>query len=89
MEIDAIANEAAELIGGDRKEYGDFRSNLDLCGVLWSRYLESKHGLEYDLSGHDVAMLMVLLKASRVASGQFKKDNYVDICGYASIAGAF
>ncbi len=89
MGIDEIAKEAAELIAGDRGDYGDFRPNLELCGNLWSSYLGAKRNVHLDISGEDVAMLMVLLKAARVASGGYKKDNFVDIAGYASIAGAF
>jgi hypothetical protein len=32
-------------------------------------------------------MMMALLKIARIASGQTKEDNYVDLCGYAACAG--
>ena len=34
---------------------------------------------------HDVAMMMILLKVART-NGTKKKDNYVDIAGYAALA---
>lgn len=40
----------------------------------------------FGVESKDVAMLMCLLKIARTQGGQEKKDNYVDICGYAALA---
>ena len=48
--------------------------------ALWSAYLN------YQLTAHDVAILMVLLKVARIMGKTFNADNYVDVAGYAGIA---
>jgi hypothetical protein len=47
---------------------------------LWSAYKR------VEFTGYDVAVMMVLLKAARVASNPVHYDNYVDMAGYAGIA---
>jgi uncharacterized protein DUF6378 len=77
-----ILAEADKIINGERNEqYGEAEDNFEAIARLWSAYLGAKSGL----SGHDVAMLMILLKIART-NGRKKKDNYVDICGYAALA---
>jgi|TARA_R100001509_G_C4872481_1_gene217242 hypothetical protein len=48
---------------------------------LWSVYLDK------DITAHDVAMLMLLLKVARTKSPNPTKDTYVDMVGYSAIAG--
>ena len=40
-----------------------------------------------DLTPHDVAAMMILLKIARVAGGHGKSDNWIDIAGYAACGG--
>jgi hypothetical protein len=47
---------------------------------MWSAYLG------VDVTEVDVAAMMVLLKVSRSRSSDHS-DNWVDVCGYAAIAG--
>lgn len=56
-------------------------SNFKRIATMWSAYLS------INISPSDVANLMVLHKISRIASGNPNIDNYIDICGYASIGG--
>ena len=37
------------------------------------------------LNAKDVAVMMVLLKAARLANQQTHRDSVVDICGYAAL----
>ena len=67
-----IVKQRAEL-------YGDPGPNFERTAALWSAYLG------HDISPHDVAMCMVLIKVSRCKAGD-NADNYLDIQGYASIA---
>lgn len=72
---------AKRCVCGEREEdYGNPENNFAIIAKLWSLWLEK------DISAHDVAIMMTLLKISRVKSGQYKDDNYTDICGYAACA---
>lgn len=59
--------------------YGDPRPNMERTAALWSAYLG------HHVSAHDVAICMILVKASR-AKVSAHTDNYTDIRGYADIA---
>ena len=59
--------------------YGDPKPNMERTAALWSAYLG------HQITAHDVAMLMVLVKVSR-AKVSVHDDNYLDIAGYAEIA---
>lgn len=78
--------EAARLVSGDRaKQHGDMEKVHARAAKLWSAYLDIE---EAPLSPADVAMLMILLKMARDGAGDFNADNFIDMCGYAGIAGA-
>jgi hypothetical protein len=78
----SAARAAAALVTGDRKgAYGPVEKNFQHTADLWSSYLNHK------ITPIDVAILMVLLKISRVSDGAYKADNFVDMCGYDSLAG--
>lgn len=76
-----ILNEAAELIVGDRnKAYGDPEENHQQIADYWTTYLG------YPIKAYDVANMMALLKMARSRTS-YKRDTYVDLAGYAAIAG--
>lgn len=78
----SITLEANGLVFGDRNaDYGHPLDDFDCTAALWNAYLR-KRGLEAGLVGEDIGMLMILLKVSRQA-GKNKRDNLVDIAGYA------
>ncbi len=73
----------SELINGERaKDYGEPHQSFEKIAKLWSTYLHT------DISVTDVGMMMILLKVARNGRGKNKQDNFVDICGYASLAGS-
>ena len=75
-----ILNEAELLVNGDRENsYGHPTKNIERIAELWSTYTGVK------LNGHDVCNMMVLLKISR-HKNKYKKDNLIDICGYAYLS---
>lgn len=79
----AVLDEAARLIQGDRKaDYGDATEMHQKIGDFWSTYLN----LDTKLAADQVAMMMVLMKAARSTSSP-KFDTYVDLAGYAALAG--
>lgn len=63
--------------------YGDGDENLTRISRLWSGYLG------VDVTVHDVAWLMVLLKASRSRQDPLNDDNYIDGIGYLRLAERF
>jgi hypothetical protein len=82
MKTKQIIDEASKIVSDDReKAYGNKKANHNNIAKLWSAYLDK------DISPHDVAMLMTLLKVARTKSGENHIDNYIDMCGYAAIAG--
>ena len=80
----SILAEAERCVCTDREaQYGSPENNLSLIARLWREYLDT----DKPITAHDVAIMMALLKIGRIASGQVKEDNYVDLAGYAACAG--
>ena len=74
------ADLAIYLVNHDRGEdYGDFDANMNSTAKLWSARL----GI--DITGEEVAQLMVLFKIDRMRYA-YKQDNYTDAIGYLLIA---
>ena len=77
-----ILNEAVRCVCTDREQqYGSPEDNFSRIAALWSAYSD------HEYTAHDVAIMMALLKIGRIASGQAKADNYIDLAGYAACAG--
>ena len=73
---------AMQLVGGDRhKDYGDKVKNHKNIAKLWPAYKD------VEITPHDVAIMMVLLKIARTKLGAISSDTYVDGSAYMSIAG--
>jgi hypothetical protein len=76
----AILDQAKAIINGERQDqYGNPEDSFDTIAELWSVYLE------HDITSHDVAMMMALMKIAR-QKHQHKPDNFVDACGYLALA---
>jgi hypothetical protein len=72
-----ILEEALRITRGDRNaQYGPPDQDFQRTASMWS----ALKGVEF--TPHDVAMFMILLKCSR-QTHQNKRDNWVDIAGYA------
>ena len=73
---------AESLIAGQRhKDYGDKTDNHKNIAKLWSAYLD------VDITPHDVAIMMCLLKVARTKLGEISEDTYIDMAAYGAIAG--
>ena len=73
---------AIDLVGGDRhKDYGDKVDNHKNIAKLWSAYKD------VDITAHDVAIMMCLLKVARTKLGDVSEDTYIDMSAYSAIAG--
>jgi hypothetical protein len=84
----SVLQGAEQCVCLDREsEYGAPEDNFNTIANLWDTYLLSRYkGRTIAVDAHDVAVMMCLLKIARIASGQTKDDNYVDLAGYAACA---
>ena len=72
---------ASELVSGDRQvDYGDKLINHVNIANLWSAYTNM------NISPHDVAVMMCLLKIARLKQGSRTEDTYLDASAYMAIA---
>ena len=82
MNTDQFLNKASSLVKGQRhKDYGDKTDNHKNIAKLWSAYLD------VDITPHDVAIMMCLLKVARTKLGEISEDTYIDMAAYGAIAG--
>lgn len=95
-----ILREAIRCVCTDRNQrYGEPEDSFLMIGDMWSRYIaekclgvysdeEGKPCCHIEILPEDVALLMVLFKVCRGATGEkITKDTLVDIAGYAACAG--
>ena len=70
-----------KIISGDRhKDYGDKTSNHQNIANLWSTFLGHK------VTAQQAAICMLLVKVARLKHRR-TEDCYIDMAGYAAIAG--
>ncbi len=88
MKASEIASNAAKLLSADReKTHGPKRLNHQKIAALWNAYLGIRPDPSAPLSELDVALMMNQLKVARTQLGAHNPDDYVDMVGYAAIAG--
>ncbi len=81
MKTKEFLEEAARIVTGQRQfDYGNKYENHKNISDLWSAYLDK------EVSPHDVAICMLLVKVARLKHRK-TKDCYLDMAGYAAIAG--
>lgn len=88
-EREKILRDTIKTITQDRQDqYGRPESNFQKIADLWNAYIHDYSGAteHIEFTAQDVAIMQVLLKIARMSTGKAKRDNYVDICGYAAIA---
>jgi hypothetical protein len=82
MKTQAYIDKAKDIVSTDRElTHGNKKINHNNIAKMWSAYLDR------DISGRDVALMMVLLKVARTKAGSHNTDDYIDMVGYSSIAG--
>lgn len=82
-----ILNEAAALIVGQRQEdYGTPQENFQRIADYLNIHLKKNLENNIPISPRQTAEMMVLLKLARTINSP-TRDSYVDIGGYAGIAG--
>ena len=87
-----ILDQALSCVNGERDEqYGNPENNFDIIAQFWMEYLMTCGAVSTDvpvyIRAEDVAAMLALLKISRIATGQPKMDNWVDLAGYAACGG--
>jgi len=88
MNRDDILQEAMHCITVDRAAtHGDAEDSFASIAQLWDWFLHNRSIPEADLLPEDVAMMMALFKIGRIAGNRTHEDNYVDLAGYAALAG--
>lgn len=79
MQEQDILEEALSITQGDRQEdYGDCKVELERVATLWSVIFDTT------VDSNQVALAMIALKMTRQMNKN-KRDNWVDIAGYARV----
>lgn len=83
----ALLEEAVEIICGDRNnQYGpptqDFQRTAELLNTMGYWHVDGD-GHCRELIAHDVALIMIALKLSRLVWNPEKRDSWLDLAGYA------
>lgn len=83
-----LLSTAEQLVMQDRNnQYGppmqDFERIADLLNVLGFQWVDSKDEV-HDIKPHQVAMIMIALKLSRITWDPYKFDSWADVAGYAA-----
>lgn len=85
-----ILEGALNCVNGERdQQYGNPENNFKLIADFWMMYLNNcgaSHAKVY-IRPEDVAAMMSLMKLARIATGQPKPDNWIDLAGYAACGG--
>jgi hypothetical protein len=77
-----ILDTAKQYINVDRADtHGDAESNFGLIAAYWSAHLNK------NISPHDVAVMMTLMKLARMRSNPAHVDSAIDAAGYSALAG--
>lgn len=71
--------EALKIVTKDRNsQYGDPEKNFETIADLWATYTGQT------FTPYDVAVMMILVKVSRIVTSPQVLDHWVDIAGYAA-----
>lgn len=82
MKRTEILEAAQKCVCGDREQdYGSPERNFEVIAQFWTTYLRT------EIYSRDVAAMLALLKIARIASGNAKDDNWIDLAGYAACGG--
>jgi hypothetical protein len=89
-----LLEEAIETVAARGKPYGGAENNFERIARFWTAHLANRYGDHKKLhlgppklDGTDVAIMMILLKAARLANDPEHRDSWVDIAGYAACGG--
>lgn len=75
---------ASHVLVDRNNSYGPPHQDFQRTADLWTTYLTGKTGTELRINAHDVAVMQILLKTSRLCWSPDKADHWEDIAGYAA-----
>lgn len=75
---------ASTIVTQERDSHGDAYDNHKQIADLWSAFLQFK--LDEPLRAWEAAIMMQMVKQSRMQAGRLDEDHFVDIAGYANVA---
>lgn len=87
MKANDILDRASRAIGQRSEIHGGIVPTFSAIAALLTTYLRHRRDPDAPVSQSDAAKMMVLLKIARSENGALNPDDYVDMCGYAAIAG--
>lgn len=91
MNRSEILDEAKRLTTGDRQaEYGEPWRVYGVVAQMMEAYLNGRRAAGdavIKITAEDVLNIMALVKVGRIATGKVKDDSYIDLAGYAALAG--
>ena len=76
-----ILQKTAETVAERGACYGESEGSLKTIAEYWGLYLN------VDILPRDVALMMLLLKIARSEASPGHRDHYIDMAGYAALAG--
>lgn len=82
-----LLQDSINLVNGERNvDYGDPFDDFQTTAMFWQTYLERVMAKKQALflEAHDVAVMMTLLKVSRLSWSPNKRDHWLDIAGYSA-----
>lgn len=79
----SILQQAQERLGIKDGEYGLVENSFPAIAAFWNLYIKTKYGVEDLLQAEDVPAFQRFLKEVRHMTGHGKRDNMVDLAGYA------
>lgn len=87
MDRKEVLETAMQCVCKDREEqYGKPDDNFCVVSDFWTIYLSAIGSPGVIITSDDVAIMMALFKIARIATGN-SADSYVDLAGYAALAG--
>jgi len=84
--IESVLDEAKQITGGVRHDdYGHPRDDFDKTARMWTGVLADKLRDGAEVTAMDIPLCMIAVKLARQVH-RHKRDNLVDIAGYARTA---
>lgn len=79
-----LLDEARKITSNDRnKTYGGPEDNFRNIAAIWNAYFAARN-IYPGITAFDVAQMMILMKAVRLATNPTHRDSLVDQAGYAA-----
>lgn len=87
MDKTVFLDDVMNIVAEREEQHGSPKEIFDSIAIFWNDYLNRAYGCEVDLSGMDVALMMVSFKVARtIANPEKALDSLMDIAGYAACA---